>query len=277
MMFDARGHYRGTIGRKGRGPGELTAPSWLDAEIDDSIRVLDIDRVVVFDARGHAARSVVGPTVRFVWHGAFLSRTRYAVQSSLQDSRDLTRTVPVEIRSDSGRLLSSIAIPRINGQKTFLALARSHRGPNYLWLSECTTRNLRGYRLSEISDRGVRMSNVPQEREWWVEADFDREPMAALSKVQWVRQLDAQRIAVLIATPIADWRRVPVNPRNMEGDKNRYETVIELLDVLSGRLLGSARIAGFPLSLLSGSRAAVYREAEDGTPRVEIHRFALEK
>jgi hypothetical protein len=160
------------------------------------------------------------------------------------------------------------SLPRLN----------THDYTRYISTTRLTTAlDQRWVSRHEVSDRGVRLSNVLLQREWWVEADFDREPLAALSKVQWVRQVDAQRIAVLIATPIADWRRVPVNPKNMEGDKNRYETVIELLDVPSGRLLGSARIAGFPLSLLSGSRAAVYREAEDGTPRVEIHRFALGK
>jgi hypothetical protein len=103
---------------------------------------------------------------------------------------------------------------------------------------------------------------------------FDRDPVAALSRVIFVRQMDANHLAVMIANPIKDWRSIAVSPTNMSNDRDRYETLIEVLDTKTGMLVGSATTPGFPISLLPDRRAAVYRESEDGTPRIEILRYS---
>lgn len=273
-VYGKNGRFVRLLGKKGRGPGELTYASWIDAEIDDSLRVIDIDRIVVFDSALRPVRTIVGPTARFAWHAAFLRPTAYVSQSSVQDSRDLTRTMPLVVRSDSGRTLLSIEIPKINGQKTFIALGRKLADDRAFWLSETVVQDLLGYRITAMTDAGKRTVTFSQSRAWWINADFDREPVAALSKVHAIRQVDAHQLAVLIASPIKEWRSVVVNPRNMEGDRDRYETIIELLDTRTGGLIGSAHLPGYPVSLLSESRAAVYREDADGVPRVEIVRFS---
>ncbi len=274
-VFRGTGEFVGRLGRKGRGPGELTFASWLDSEIDDSIRVVDVDRIVVYDHALRAVRTVTGRTPFFVWTGAFLRHDAYVSQTSEQDSRDLTRTVPLIVRSDSGRILAQIEIPKINGQKTFVKLGRRLDDPRAFWLTETVVQGLQGYRIAAMSDAGVRKVVFPQERSWWISADFDRDRTAALSRVWFIRQIDAGHLAVLITQPVKDWRRVPVSPTDMSNDRDRYETVIEVLDARTGRLMGSATTPGFPVSLLSDRRAAVYREAADGTPRIEIIQFSL--
>jgi hypothetical protein len=59
----------------------------------------------------------------------------------------------------------------------------------------------------------------------------------------------------------------------MDGDVDRYETVVELVDVPSGRLTRSATFAGYPISLLDGARVATYHEAADGTSAVLVQRL----
>lgn len=273
-VFDRTGAFLRQLARNGKGPGELTYPSWLDAEIDDSIRVLDVDRVVVYNSALRPIRTIIGPTVRLAWHAAFLSAGVYVAQTRVQDSHDVTRTVPLEVRTDSGRILSRIEIPKINGQKVFLEVARKVNDPQGFWLAEWTTKDLLGYRVAAMTVDGKRTQTFEQSRAWWVSADFASEPQAALSSVKAIRQINSRHLAVLIAHPTPRWRGVVVNPRTSEGDRDRYQTYIEVLDGNTGRLLGSALVPGYPLSLLSESRAAIYREAADGTPSVEIVRFS---
>lgn len=275
-VFSARGDFVGTLGRKGKGPGELTAPSWLDADIDDSLRAVDVDRVVVFDPKLRPVRTIIGSGAQLIWHAAFIRSNAYASQSRVQDSRDLTRTVPIVLRNDSGRVLSTIQVPKINAHKTFIALARTLDDPRAIWLAEWTTDALKGYRLSILKDTGRRLRTLPFERDWWIGSDFKANPVTAISTIKEVRQIDGRTIAVLIAHPRPGWEKVAVDPRTMEGDVDRYETVVELVDVPSGRLTRSATFPGYPISLLDGARVATYHEAADGTPAVLIERLRKE-
>ena len=129
-IFSAHGDFMGALGRTGKGPGELTAPTWIDADIDDSLRVVDVDRVVVFDRNLRPVRTIIGSRGQLIWHAAFVRSNAYVSQSRAQDSRDLTRTVPIVLRTDSGRVLSTIQVPKINGHKTFIALSRKTRRPS---------------------------------------------------------------------------------------------------------------------------------------------------
>ncbi len=272
-VFSARGDFVGTLGRKGKGPGELTAPSWLDADIDDSLRAVDVDRVVVFDPTLRPVRTIIGSGAQLIWHAAFIRSNAYASQSRVQDSRDLTRTVPIVLRNDSGRVLATIQVPKINANKTFIALARTLDDPRAMWLAEWTNDALKGYRLSILKDTGRRLRTLPFERDWWIGSDFKANPVAAISKIREVRQIDGRTIAVLIAHPKTGWEKVAVDPRTMEGDVDRYETVVELVDLPSGRLTRSATFPGNPISLLDGARVATYHEAADGTPAVLVQRL----
>ena len=271
-IFSARGDFVGTLGKHGKGPGEVTFVTWIDADIDDSLRVVDVDRVVVFDRNLRPVRTIIGSRGQLIWHAAFVRANAYVSQSRMQDSRDLTRTVPIILRTDSGRVLSTIQVPKINGHKTFIALSRKLDDPRAFWLAECTTEGLNGYRLSVLSETGRRLRTLPFERDWWIGSDFKANPVAAISKIREVRQIDIRTIAVLIAHPKTGWEKVTVNPRTMEGDVDRYETVVELVDVPSGRLTRAATFPGYPISLLDDARVAIYRESGDGTPAVTVQR-----
>jgi hypothetical protein len=277
-VFRGTGEFVGRLGREGRGPGELSMASWADGEIDEYLRVVDVDRIVVFDRALRPQKTVVaayGRTPISVWTAAVLRPDAYVAQSSEQDTRDPTRTVPLVVRSDSGRVLAEIQIPKIDGQKTLVKVARKLGDPRAFWLSETIVKSMSGYRVTAMSEAGVRQAAFPQQRGWWITADFDREPVAALSRVRFLRQMDAVRLAVMITQPRKDWRSVPVSRSDFSRDKERYETVIEVLDVRTGELLGCAAMAGFPISLLPERRAAVYLEDGDGNPRIDIVEFAL--
>jgi hypothetical protein len=275
-IFSTRGNFVGTLGKQGKGPGELTFPTWIDTELDDSVRVLDVDRMVVFDERLRPAHTIVGPRGQLIWHAAFLRRNAFASQSSVQDSRDLTRPVPIVVRSDSGRVLSTIEVPKIDGQKTFISLARALDDPRGFWLAEWTTDRQKGYRLALLDETGRRLRSLVLSRDWWVNSDFKANPAAAITKVRAIRQIDVRTIVVIIAHPRPGWEQMPVDPRTMAGDYGRYLTVVEIVDARTGKLERSETLAGYPISIVDHARIALYLESDDGTPAVSLERIRRE-
>ena len=252
-------------------------PTWIDTDLDDSIRVLDSDRLVVFDRQLHHVRTVIGPTARLVWHAAFLRPNTYIAQSRYVDANDPLRTMPLIVRNDSGRTLASIDIPKLQGRKVFLAVGRHLSNPRELWLVEWISQKMQGYRISILSEEGKRQQTWVQSRDWWMVGDDDPQVMRPLSNVRDVKQIDERKVGVLIATPKPGWASVTVNPRNLEGDDARYEARVDVLSVSTGSLVGTARLPGYPICLLSHGRVAVYRETAEGEPVIVIARFEVRR
>jgi hypothetical protein len=66
---------------------------------------------------------------------------------------------------------------------------------------------------------------------------------------------------------------VCVDPRTMDGDYRRYGTVVEIIDVKTGKLRHTTTLAGYPISMVDHAGLAVYSESDDGTPSVAIERI----
>lgn len=93
--------------------------------------------------------------------------------------------------------------------------------------------------------------------------------------VRDVRATGPGRLGVLLATPRQDWRQIPFNARTNEGFWDRLETVLQIVDTGSARVVSSYRVEGTPVSISSDSTFATYREAADGTPVVTIWKFSM--
>lgn len=79
-IFRGTGEFVGRLGREGRGPGELTLASWADGEIDEYLRVVDVDRIVVFDRALRPLQTILaahGRTPISVWTAAMLRPDAY--------------------------------------------------------------------------------------------------------------------------------------------------------------------------------------------------------
>lgn len=210
-VFESSGKFVGRLGRAGRGPGELTFASWVDSELDNSIRVVDVDRVVVFDRALRPARTVVGETSLFLWTAAFLRPGAYVSQSRQQDSQNPMRTVQLVVRSDSGRVLARIEVPKLNGQKTFVKIARKLDDRRSFWMTESVVKGLQGYWVVVVSDGGARQQTFPQPRSRWMSADFDRDPVAGYAFLA-TRGCDARSTACGAPISVCTARRRCGNP-----------------------------------------------------------------
>ena len=125
-VFDSAGRSRGTIGRKGEGPGEFTVPSGIAFDAQERLYVRDLVRVsrFRFDAsRGLVARfdtAFRGPLYPN-WHWGRASRfdrvgRLYYPRTVIRQSRGLPTQNFFYRYSEAGRLLDSLAVPAYDNE-----------------------------------------------------------------------------------------------------------------------------------------------------------------
>ncbi|MEW5916249.1 MAG: hypothetical protein AB1762_07585, partial [Gemmatimonadota bacterium] len=224
-IYDSLGRYLGPLGRRGHGPGETTLPYWLDAGFDDTIRVFEPNRVVMFgpDLKHIRTRTEQQPVpgIRHVvmWpNGSYFAigyrgvEPGQSVEWLYRRSADGASWAPVP-EDPRPYYLGPARIPRPAREKN------SRR----LWLAQYATTGGHGFDLL-LADSALRTTSAMRhEPSWWVSSKpADNGILVASSRVVDVRDLGAGLVAVLIAQPRPDWRRVPVDPVRLTGWWNFY-------------------------------------------------------
>lgn len=281
IVFDGSGRYVRLLGSQGQGPGETVYPSWIDASLDDSVRVFQNDRTVVFSPALQHVRTTSLPQPTLLRMVAPLRPGVHAVQSAQFDSPAI-RVNPILVRRENGQILYRIDVPRLNGWPTRTAFTRDASNAERLWLVEYQPRSFKGYRVVHLTESGKRLGMLERRPEWW-EKDPRTEPLTSAisprfpttpwSAIWDVRQVGPDLLGILAGTPTAAWRDVPFNPRTNEGYFNRFDTVLEIVDIRRDALVAAVRLNGSPISFVSDSAIATYAETSDGFPQVTIWRF----
>jgi hypothetical protein len=276
-VFDSLGRYLGPLGRRGQGPGETTLPYWLDAGFDDTIRVFEPNRVVMFgpDLKHTRTRTEQQPVpgIRHIvmWpNGSYFAigyrgiEPGQSVEWLYRRSPDGTNWAPVP-EAPRPYYLGPGRIPRPARVKT----------SGRLWLAQYAAYEGHGFDLL-LADSTLRVRTAMRHQpSWWVTAKpAGLRELVAFSRVVDVRDLGAGLVAVLIAQPRPDWRRVPVDPVRLSGWWNFYTTLVEVLDSRRNLVVGVARFPGYPQRILSDTRVATYVE-EDDVPLVDIWKVQL--
>jgi hypothetical protein len=282
--FDSAGHHLGTLGSRGRGPGETTWPWWVDASLDDSVRVFEMGRVVAFAGEMRRARTTPDVHPQLPRSAAVLRPGVYAMISAKVQPSPEPHPNPLLIRTDDGRLLRSIDIPLLNGGVTRTRFTRDLNDSRGLWLVQYQERTLHGYRITHLDESGVRGITFDRLPDWWKmrTADVPRGfsptfPAEPVSLIVDAQQISPDLLAVLVATPRADWPRVPFNTKTNEGYWDRLETVVEVVDLRLRKLVAVGRVPDSPVSMAARDRIATYREDSEGYPQLTIWRFSLEQ
>jgi len=272
IVFDHRGQYLGTLGRRGSGPGETRDPSWVDVETDDSICVFEKGRMVVFgpDLKHVATRAdtrafralhdvVPLPDGSLVGLGSeFVKPGRPRPIHMLQPGAASVRFMPEPQQ------------PKVEGVARVLARSRN-RSLDRFWVAQFAAHEGRGYDLV-LMDVSPRIHVALRRRPiWWRSAAIYGKPeFTPTSRVMAVREVANGIVGVLFAHAPADWR-LRVNPKKYS--YMAYETRLELMDTAGGVVLASAQVRGFPLRILSDSTFATYVEDEDGAPHIDVWSF----
>lgn len=276
LVFDAKGGFVSHLGRKGRGPGESEHPDWLDADLDDSIRVIENARLTVFGpdlrlaASSTMSRWITGPMFvvafapdRFVALGSGAMRPgeprRFEIIGSASAASTL-KFVPTRHDASAGAL-------------QVLARARNALSP-WLWVARFSLSDGFGYDLEKVGNQlGGSWRRRP---EWWVSKHLSpaTNTPPLVSRLADVREIAPARVALLVAQPSGNARRrsAPIKPRTGAGWWNRYDAVVEVVDIDRGELVAHLELPGFPRQFVADDRIAVYSEVDD-EPRIQIVRI----
>ena len=279
-IYDSAGRFKSMVGRRGAGPGELGRIRDVAVIPGDSLVAYDQNRLVMFAPDGkHVRTSIITSGSRGFYFAALdngvliinnYSPTQpafYLVDPDFKGGRKFGRSVGGD-RFGSDELLFHIAGI---GDGQFVAVQQNHRFGMQVW--DTTGRMVREY------------TRQPDWFPAWTRADRVRIGFGTLPSVLGVHY-EPSRERVWIVATVADpkWKpQAPPNaPTGSEGggfppvpvaafDRAR-DTVIELLDVRSGRVLLSQRFnASVPYIRETGLLSA-HRELPGGLLVIDIYR-----
>lgn len=280
-IFDSAGRHIGPIGRRGRGPGEFDGPQALTLARGDSILAIGYTRgtISVLDPSGRFVRSEPMPmrisldyalalddgTLILSGEGYTPSSAGYGlhivrngnVERSYALGEDRTRTMPPQV---------FIPSPALSRDSNFWVIST--------W----------PYRVERHSADGRVVERFLREPDWYeivrtTEAATKGPPSAAIA----VRELADGRLVTAVIVRAERWQQHMPRPRagsevsvasvNLDG---LFDSVIELLDPRSRRLVASARVPHYVFAMPDAGLLASYTESADGVPLIQIWRVHLQ-
>jgi hypothetical protein len=287
-LFDSRtGGYLGRLGRVGRGPGEYIFPTVFQVVGDRSLFVLDRNqyRYSLLSASGRGSFRWLsgGPLPGKAYDAVvFGSGSRFVVNAALGEAK--AAGLPLHLFDSTGTLLRSFGAdtarldPR-DDEQIIRVLATS--GDTAVWSAP----HRYVYRFDLFSTDGRRLRSLVPKASWyprWRREDFrpttpDSPPLPFLMSLRegpgqllwcavavadrnWHRGLGPARGGELARAwyPVDDWSRV-------------YDTMVEVFDSRTGRLVASQRIDQFVAALPTDGRVATIA-LHDEQPRVVLYR-----
>lgn len=276
LVFDSVGKFAGSLGARGTGPGEAGVPNWLVSGWDDSLRLFETPRVIVFDAQlRHAYTRALGTWISRPSQVVPIADGTFAALGSGGLTPGTARPITsMAFSSDDRTTFAQPLVESTAGPLRVLAPVRARRSAR-LWVAQYAIHDGRGYDLFQVDSRGEVSIALQRRPEWWISGRAQaaiREPITS-SRVVAMRELNDGIIAVLAAQPRAEWRTIHIDSRTFAGWWNRYESHLELIDTRQGRLLATARLPGYPRAVVQDDRVVTYIEIDD-EPRLDVWRFA---
>ena len=288
LIFDAQGRFLRMLGTEGPGPGEYQGVTRWDRLPGDSVLVFD-------DGNGRAA--VLAPNLQVVRYVAMPVSVRGAIvlswpQRVLVQAYVPTRDLPLHVLDMTARtaafqasLTTEPGRSLLPGVSPLTQHVLAHSLDSGAWAAE-----IFNYRLSHWDSEADLVNIWRREAPWF----DDPEEGFARHRVQGIHQDDEGRVWVFVHSPREDAAakveaaidrfypggrppsgRFEIPSRELPPPQELYDTIVEVLDTQSGRVVARQRFASLFLALLPDSRAAVYFEDEIGIPRVAIVSLTL--
>ena len=305
QVFDSTGSFRGNLARAGQGPGEVRESAWIEAGTDDTIRVYERDRVLLFGPRltfagterlnlsprvirrpGQPDRVTSGAAIQGVVRIARLSSGAFAVSSRgplVVDPKRLT------IRTRTGDVVASATLPDSSGRHVSYipAAGRTVRGIG-VWLLHTEPDSV-GYRILWSDTSGNLTAVLGRRPRWWHRTPIDdqkvvyrvqngqvvivppptapipRQPSLAMD----IAETEHGVLHVLIGQPRERWEGITGENRWIDA----YSTIIEAVDPRALGVTARYEASGYPVALLGDDYVATYREDHDGVPYIDLWRI----
>ncbi len=287
LVYDARGRFLRVLGRRGRGPGEYLFAREVRVAPGDSIYVSDPAqrRLTVLGPDHRVARTVPAPAEVA---GVLPGRGGEVVVQALDRSPALVG-YPLHRLASTGRVVASFGSrrPATRRDRPYDDPRAVNRARNQgVWSAR-----LNRYRVELWDASGRPVLALERSPSWFV--PWTRHPGVREDEVrpvpllQAVREDARGRLWVFVRVPDARWRAAsapaPAERRRERGvvpanQLRRYlDTVVEVLDPRTGRILASTRLEGvFAAFLVSGGNLAyTRRETAEGIEKVEVWELGL--
>jgi len=273
LLFDSVGNYLGYLGstqNRFRGVSEI---SWKDSTV---VMVDELRRKILFADTGLRRVS----TTDWRWTVSdlrVLSPSRVALSSNVQTRAHIG--LPVLVVEGSGEV--SIALGEADTvawfrpeQRTWIARGSSA----HLWLAK-----ERAYRLEEWTEAGELLTRVTRSPSWYQairngRQTLDEGPGSSIRAVYFSDSL----LWVIVSAADSNWRSAITEVVTTEGrtyrvnDYDKFlDTVVEAIDVRSGKLIASSRF-DFVVSHIAAPNMAVSPSIVGGVTKLRILRIALD-
>lgn len=268
LVYDSTGRYLRTLGRFGNGPGEYNLVMNL-AISSDSLFVFDYGgRLTVLTPEGEVARTALS---RFVPLRALALRDGSLIVSGPYHS-PTSLGQPLHRISTDGTVEKSFGyeVPRTDRDRPSL------RNRKIAWHDTSSFWSVRPdrYEIELIGIEGDLQKTLVRGADWFPPRDYERGPTGTRPP-PYVRDItvdSAGRIWTMLYVASRDWKPVrkagqAVNPALMDAD---LDTIIEVIDPGSARLVASTRLDIMLEGFASPGIAFRYVEDEDGDTVIQI-------
>lgn len=279
-VFDAEGRVLGPIGRSGEGPGEYQNPFLVRVGQSDTVIVLDASRQLsIVTPSGSYDRRMRVPVqaVDFIMTaggGMVFSEQPGVIRAHATEATIFHVFNPVDATVDRSFHTRQVegggAAPRFR-----LASARE---PDRFWAIPHN-----GYEVTQYAVDGAVTRRFTRDPSWMRRPPFNDGIGSPRPGIYGVLEVEG-RLWIAGRHAAEDWARY-WTPELFAEDREAtaaelqygkvYRSVLEVLDIETGRLVASASVPGLVLALLPDRHVATYREDDAGVPFVDVYRVTV--
>ena len=292
QVFDQSGTSRGLLAPIGAGPGELQRPLWMAYGDDDTLRIIEARRMLIFDANLRYAREEVYKTPL----GASIAdwvRLTEGMSAYLPGSGQPGQPQRLSIRRSNGDTAATMVLRDTVSAVVTYQLAAHRARPGGFWIARASMDSV-GYRIAWVDTLGRALPAYSGTPPWWHRTPKPEpavvwrvprgggRPVASRDSSELLprpstllidlRARPDQTILVLAAHPRDPWGRVTLGNVAWIG---ATRTVVEVIDPKAGRSLGSVQVDGYPIGFLNDESIATYREVENGEFFLDFWRLVI--
>lgn len=276
VLYDSLGRSPRRIGRIGGGPNEYKYPGAVAFGSEDTLSVFDIQlsrrTELIRPDRYVGSSTYLGRSVRL----RLLPTGDALVVSSWGSNR-------FQVHSRTGTLLREWgpSRPPVPGGTRIPATFISNVVANRFWSVNAET-----YELEQWTIDGTRIARMRRSAGWLDTKRKISDGSLGTQPTTYVTDLHIDkegRLWVLVNVASNDWKEGLKEPDKKEGFTSYphrdfgllYDSVVEVIDIKSMKLLQSVRIPGYLRFILSDSHLASLRQSEDGSPVVDLWRVQM--
>ena len=274
-VFNRGGGFMRTTGRGGQGPGEFAQLSAITFDGLDTLHAFG-NAHWVFDAAGRHVRTVSTPGYLWVRRALRLRDGTYVLVAAGESGTAAGQ--PFHVTNGSGSIVASFGRPsRVLARSEWTEMRALVQSTDDAFIAASAN----SYRLEEWSTSGRLKRVLRREAGWfrdWSSWDLrtSQPPPPRLLGLAYDR---SGRIWTLSVVPSARW----IAPKQSGGEIRRlsvadlqetYDSVIEVIDSNSGRLIASARVSQMFVALIAPG-IAVENVEDDRTGEVFVRRWNI--